>query len=316
MPRSRQDRTSRPSSVQRSLLGDVQRCLGWLARALAIFAGLLFAGLAHAQPTSSPTPIPTPTRIAALAPSLTELVFAAGAGDKLVAVSTYSDFPEAAKKIPQVSAYAGVNIESLLSHKPDLVLVWPTGTRESDIASMRRLGMRVEAIGVNGLDDVPDAIRKVGALVGTQASAERVAQAIEARIATLEKQILRSARATPLRVFIELGRLPLTSVNEKHFASDLVKRCGGVNIFADAQQLVFEPSRELLLRKNPQAILRSTSSRNENAQRSDFSLYAGTRAAASRTAIVVDADHLWRPGPRLIDAAESICAQSSRIAMP
>lgn len=305
----------RTSSVQRRF-SDLACIVGAIGLAFAIL-NPAFAATPPQPATSAPAPSPAPTRIAALAPSLTELVFAAGAGDKLVAVSTYSDFPEAAKNIPQVSAFAGVNMESLIKHRPDLVLVWPTGTRDADIASMRKLGMRVEAVGINMLSDVPDALRRIGKLTGTDVVADREASAFAVRLVELNGKSAGTAKTQPshapqpLRVFIEIGRMPLMSVNGNHFISDAVTRCGGVNVFADVAQLVFEPSREALLKKNPQLIIRPASRQRVND--TDLSAYRGTDAARLQQVALVNADHLLRPGPRLIDAAEAICAAIAKI---
>ena len=255
---------------------------------------MLLAMVARAQPA---------TRIAALAPSLTELVFAAGAGDKLVAVSTYSDYPEAAKRLPQVTAFAGVNLESLLQYRPDLVLVWAGGTREADIVAMQKIGMRVDVIGIQQLTDVPIALRKIGVLAGTSAQAARAALAFEQRLAALRTVVVDSR----FPVMIEIGRKPLMSVNRNHFISDMVARCGGLNIFADEIPLVFEPSREAILSKNPEMVIRPQSARASETELINLDDYRTTEAAKRKQVAAIHADHLLRPGPRMIEAAEAIC---------
>jgi ABC-type Fe3+-hydroxamate transport system substrate-binding protein len=174
--------------------------------------------------------------------------------------------------------------------------------------------MRVETIGVNGLNDIGAAIRAIGALAGTEARARKAADEIETRIARLAKSPSSNANAHKVSVFIELGQLPLTSVNRDHFVSDIITRCGGENIFASAPTLVFEPSREVLLARNPDVIVRGMSKKgaNQNLAR-DAEVYAGTRALAKRQFVAINADHLWRPGPRLVDAAEAVCAAFTSI---
>jgi iron complex transport system substrate-binding protein len=277
-------------------------------------AGMTMFALLWVSPSTAQSLLAAPTlsttRIAALAPSLTELVFAAGAGDKLVAVSAYSDFPAAAKNLPQVSSYAGVNIEALLSHKPDLVLVWTSGTREADIARMKMLGMRVEAIGINRLDDVPVALRRIGVLAQTTDTAERAAVAFETKLKSLTSTH-QTNKKNPLPVFIEIGRAPLMSVNGKHFISEAISMCGGTNVFADIEHLVFEPSREALLAKNPVVVIyplsKAARAGRKSQDKPDARFYAGTVAATRQQIFAIEADHLLRPGPRLIEAAEAIC---------
>ena len=113
-----------------------------------------------------------PKRIVSLAPSLTELVYAAGAGDQLVAVSAFSDFPPEAKRLPQVSDASGIAWESLLAQKPDLVLAWQDGTRPADIARLQSLKIDVAILTIRTLDDVPIALRKIGALTGRASASE------------------------------------------------------------------------------------------------------------------------------------------------
>jgi ABC-type Fe3+-hydroxamate transport system substrate-binding protein len=273
----------------------------FVSRAAFILCGLLHCiNGATAQGTDALKPaIPIAAkRIVTAAPSLTELVYAVGAGDKLVAVSTYSDYPKAALQLPQIAAWGGLNIEAVLSHRPDLVLVWTSGTREADIATLKKLGIRVEAIGIARLDDVPAALRRVGELTGQRVAAKAAANTFQTRLAALKP----TGRAG-LKVLIEIGEKPQMSVNGAHFISDAVSRCGGVNIFANAPQLVFTPSREEILQRMPAVILRPQSAR----QKQSAPPSADEKLATPRV-LRIHADYLLRPGPRLIDAAEAICA--------
>jgi iron complex transport system substrate-binding protein len=159
----------------------------------ALFAALLIsvASFAHAENIASIddakqsiTLTKPAQRIITLAPSLTELAFAAGAGDKLVAVSAYSDYPASAKKLPQVSDASGVSFESLLALKPDLVLAWKSGNRASDLQRIRDFGIPVFAIEIERMNDVPLALRNIGLLVNTSPISERAATDFEQRIET------------------------------------------------------------------------------------------------------------------------------------
>ena len=142
-----------------------------------------FAGCALAVPLpplrdadGRPALLGTPaTRIVTTAPSLAELVFAAGAGDKLVGVSAYSDFPQQVRSLPIIGDSAGISIESLLSLTPDLVLTWKGGTRESDVQRIEALHIPVFAIDIVQLSDVPKALRNIGRLVGRAEAAELTA---------------------------------------------------------------------------------------------------------------------------------------------
>ncbi len=262
------------------------------------------AGVAQAAVVAATTPAAPAQRIVSTAPALTELVFAAGAGGRLVASSAFSDFPPQAKKIPQVADAGGINIEALLAVKPDLVLVWASGTRLNDIQRLQALGIRAESITVISMADVPMVLRKIGQWAGTAGQADTAAADFERRLIKLQNQFSNSA---PLPVFFEISRVPLMTINGRHFISEVIRTCGGENVFADVAPLVFAPSREMLLVKNPQVVLYGGTLHAAGDAARDNRAYAGSRAEQTGQVVAVTADWVMRPGPRLIDAAEQIC---------
>jgi iron complex transport system substrate-binding protein len=270
------------------------------ARLILRFFVLLIAAFVF---QAAANPLAKAKRIVTVAPSLTELVYAAGAGDKLVAVSAYSDYPEEAKKLPQVADFSGINLEALLARKPDLVLVWTSGTREADIQRLGKLGIRVEAIGVNALTDVPKALRRIGQLAGTAAAAEIAAQQFEVRLVKLQRD---SQGFVKVSAFFEISRTPLMTVGGAHFISEVLNVCGATNVFTNIEAVVFEPSREALLAKNPSMILYATTKKQTRTER-DNAAYRGLSVVDRENVYTVEADHILRPGPRLIDAAEQVC---------
>lgn len=257
---------------------------------------------------SPAAPVAEARRIAALAPSLTELVFAAGAGGRLVAVSAYSDYPEAARQLPRAADGNGVQLETLAALRPDLVLVWGSGTREADVVRMRGLGMRIESIEIRRLADVPDAIRRIAILAGTGQAGEAAALAFEERLRALTMP-RRSDGATAAKdarpAFFEISAMPLLTVGGEHFISEVLALCGFGNVFADRRQPVFEPSRESLLRLAPRYVFYPRGRQGRDAQ--SFGHYLGTPAGQAGRFVGIEADHILRPGPRLIDAAEAVC---------
>ena len=253
------------------------------------------------------------SRIVTVAPSLTELVYAAGAGDKLVAVSAFSDYPIDAKQLPIVADFSGINIEALLSRRPDLVLVWTSGTREADIARLTKLGIRVEAIGVNQLADVPKALRRIGVLAGTTGTAEKAALQFEARLTLLHNKY---RNANKISAFFEVSRTPLMTVGGTHFIAEVMALCGAVNVFANIDQLTITPSRENLLVKNPRIILYGAPLNNDKKpkrEKNNSAVYVGLSAASRDQIFAIEADHILRPGPRLLDAAEAMCKIVDRV---
>ena len=239
-----------------------------------------------------------PQRLVSLAPSITELTYAAGAGDLLVAASAFSDYPEAAKKLPQIADANGVNWERLVALKPDLVLVWESGTRAQDVQRLKDLKISSLTLSIRKLDDIGHAIEQIGIATGRA----QAARAQAARIRDAVRNMKPSAGRTPLRVFIEISALPLMTVNRDHVLSEIVARCGGENVFADAPSLVAEPSREALIARKPQFLLRP---RNENS--GEWPAYYPKRAAQPPHVATFTPDWAFRPGPRLMDAMREIC---------
>jgi iron complex transport system substrate-binding protein len=241
-------------------------------------------------------------RIITLAPSLTELAFAAGAGDKLAAVSAYSDFPASAKKLPQVSDASGVSFESLLAVKPDLVLAWKSGNRASDLHRIRDFGIPVFAIEIERMNDVPRALRNIGLLAATSSISERAASEFEQSI---EKLRAANSAKSKVSVFFEISREPLMSVNRDHAISEIIRLCGGENSFADIAQLVFVTPLEELLRKQPDAIIYTASEKREEAP---WPRYRGTKAWDSKRIYRIAADPILRAGPRMAEGAAQVCS--------
>ncbi len=274
----------------------------------AVMTALLVLGSFNVATASNKlTSLGVSPRIAALAPSLTELVFAAGAGEKLVAVSAFSDHPPQAQRLPRVSDYSGINIEALLSTRPDVVLVWASGTREKDIERITALGISTFRISIQSLDDVQLALQRIGALAGSASVAKQAAEKFAQRAKSLE--VLNRGKSR-VSVFFEVGNAPLMTVNANHFISEVIRLCGGVNIFADVAQLVFQPSREQLLQKNPDVILFGAQPTNAAHNRMrENEIYAGLRAVQRGNVLPITADYVLRPGPRLLDAADEICRQ-------
>ena len=142
---------------------------------------------------------PHKPRLISLAPNLTEIAYAAGAGSLLVGTVEFSDYPDAAKAVPRVGDAWRVDPERVLELRPDVVLVWPTGTPETTISRLRSLGLNIVEVPTQSLADVPRALRQVGRLAGTLPMAERAAQDFETRVA---QQRARYAQRPPLSVFI------------------------------------------------------------------------------------------------------------------
>ena len=269
------------------------------------FAQVLFAeGMHPARETDAGSAsLAAPARrVVTLTPALTELVFAVGAGDKLVAVSAFSDFPDAARKLPIVADANGISLESLLALKPDLVLAWNAGTRPADIKRLRALGLNVSVVDIAKMDDVARAMRSIGSWLGRAAAAETAAREFESKLSVLR---LSHTGKPKVKTFFQISSNPLMTINSDHVISEMIDLCGGANVFGDALGLVIEPSREALLARAPEAILYGQTAPDQRGVTPK--IYQSLSAARAGRIYGVTADHALRPGPRLIHAATEVC---------
>ena len=248
------------------------------------------------------------TRIISIAPHLTEIAFAAGAGAKLIAVSAYSDYPLAAQRLPRVGDGARVDIERILSLKPDLVLAWKSGNQAGDIARLERMGIAVWVSEASRLADIPRLLRDVSTLAGEAAAGERAAADFERALVKLrERHAGTASHQPPLRVFYEIWHQPLLTVNGAHMISDAIALCGGHNVFHRVPVLTPAVSLEAVLAARPHIVLGGGSANGEP----DFAArwrrmpLAALRAIPAR---YIAPDSIQRPSPRIIEGIRAICA--------
>ncbi|MDQ6215886.1 cobalamin-binding protein [Achromobacter insolitus] len=249
-------------------------------------------------------------RAVTLAPHATELVYAAGAGDHVIATIRGSDYPPAARQLPVIGDGTQPDPERVAAVRPDLLIAWQPGAAAPLARVMDKLGVPVFYSDPLTLAAIPDAVERMGALFGTEAQARPAAQALRAR---LEALAARYAGRRPVRVFVQAGLDPIYTLNDSSIVSDALRVCGGVNVFGQAPVVAPQISLESVLAARPEAVLAGIS-RPEDAARNLAAWQAlGLPAARLGHVYGVDADALYRPGPRLIDAAEAICADLDRL---
>jgi len=191
-------------------------------------------------------------RIVSLAPHLAEIAFAAGAGAKVLGVSSFSRHPAEAQRLPVVASHGRVDIERLVALRPDVVLAWRSGNSPLQIARLERLGLRVFVTEVRSLADIPRLVRVVGTLAGSAGVAEGRARQFGKEIEDLRR---RYAGLRRVAVFLEIWHRPMLTVNGAHLISDALRLCGGRNVFAAAKTLTPVVSREQVLDARPEAIV-------------------------------------------------------------
>ncbi len=265
--------------------------------ALGLLSSLLWA---CERPTSVPGG--ESLRIVTLAPHLTELVFAAGAGEYLVGVSAYSDYPPEALEIPVISDAFTVDQEQLAILAPTLILAWDGGTPRPLIDELSATGYRVEAIRTHGLTDIPLAIERIGELAGGDAAASDVAQQFREGIDDLRAQY---SNSDSISVFYQIASRPLYTVGGSHYISDIIALCGGQNVFGDLGDLAPAISVEAVIDRNPDAMLAADA--GGDAPFEIWERWPHISANRLGNHFTVDADSIGRPSVRLVDATAEVC---------
>jgi len=243
-------------------------------------------------------------RIISLAPHLTELLFAAGAGSRVVGTVAYSDYPPAARSIARIGDSAQLDLERIVALKPDLILVWQDGNAQRQLEKLLRLGIPVFYNEPRRLPDIARSIEQLGRLAGTEAVALPAARAFLARLAELRG---RYAGRAPVRVFYQIWDKPLMTVNGDHLISHVIRLCGGRNVFAGLKPLTPEISTETVLAADPEAIAGMSTEAGQAGTLDQWKRWPRLQAVARGNLFVIDSDFISRDTPRILQGAEQLC---------
>jgi iron complex transport system substrate-binding protein len=246
------------------------------------------------------SPAPPGERIVSVAPNLTELLFAAGAASQIVAVSEYSDYPEAAKSLPRIGDAFRLDYEAIVALSPTVAVIWDGGTPAGVSERLTELGIRVVGVPAYRLDDIATGLVTLGALAGTEEIAAAAAADFRRRIETLRSNYRDRER---IRVFIEIDDAPLFTVGGSHLITEIVELCGGVNVFAEATSLALPVDLESVLVRAPQVIL----SADDGDPVEFWRRFEGLDAVRTGSVFRAPADRLSRPSPRLAEGAAEVC---------
>ncbi|MBJ6913962.1 vitamin B12 ABC transporter substrate-binding protein BtuF [Vibrio cholerae] len=241
-------------------------------------------------------------RIISLAPHATEIAYAAGLGDKLVAVSEYSDYPPQALELERVANHQTINIEKILTLKPDLIIAWPAGNPPRELAKLRQLGFTIYDSQTKTLDEIANNIEALSHYSANPEVGQKAAHDFRQRLQDLGTQY---ASNQPIRYFYQLSEKPIITLAQGHWPSEVFSLCGGVNIFADSEVPYPQVSIEQVLVKQPQVIFTSEHAiANGHMWRA---WQAELSAVQNNQVWALNADWLNRPTPRTLDAVEQVC---------
>lgn len=265
----------------------------------ALTLALGFAAGAAGGPAEAPPP-----RIVSLSPHITELLFAAGAGGRIVGVDDLSDYPPAAAAIAHVGEVSALDIEALLKLKPTLVILWDSGTPERRKAELERLNLRLYATEQRHLDDIGSSLIEFGRLAGTLPVAEAAARQYRD---DLQRLRLQYAARPKLSVFYQVWDRPLYTLSGKQVLSEMLTLCGGENLFADLSALAPAVDREAVLERNPDVIIIGASGADGARQVRDWDRFPALNAVQAHRVYTVDPSLTSRMSPRILDGVQAIC---------
>ncbi|MCB1895417.1 MAG: cobalamin-binding protein [Zoogloeaceae bacterium] len=283
----------------------MRNCLAWLLMALILPAPARAVTLEDANGQVLTLAAPA-RRIVSLAPHITELVYAAGAGGQLVGVVNFSDYPPAAAALTQIGSYNALDLEAIASLRPDLALGWRSGNREAHLARLRALGIPVFVSEARSLEEVAASIEQIGTLAGTGEVATAAADAFRERHALLRS---RYQAEPPVRMFYQVWNDPLMTINGEHLISAVIRLCGGVNVFAGLDQLAPKINQEAVLAADPEAIVASGMDQARPEWLDDWRRWRGLTAVGRDNLFFIPPDLLQRHTPRVLDGAEQLCGQ-------
>lgn len=241
-------------------------------------------------------------RIITLSPHLAELVFTVGAGDRLIGVSEFTDYPEAAARLPVIGDAFMIDLERLTLLEPDLLLAWQSGTPAHIVDELKSRGYRVEVVRTQRLEDVAAALRRIGELTGQDEAANDAAEKFLSGLDALGK---RASDSEPISVFYQISARPLYTINGEHYVSQLIEICGGSNIFADLGKLAPLIGVEAVLDRDPEILLASDDAGDGAFDAWDR--WPGMAANRYGNRFMMPAGKIGRATPRLLEAGAAIC---------
>jgi len=238
-------------------------------------------------------------RAISLAPSLTEAIFAVGADDKLVGVTTYCNFPEAAKGIEKIGDTQTPNIERIVALKPDVVFVSTASQIEAFMATLEQQNIAVFVLNPKNFEGVLRNLHTLGSIFGTEKKADELAADMERRAASVDEKVKDLAKPN---VFVQISKEPLFTIGNESFLTEIVHRAGGISVTKDVATAYPKLSKETALAMNPDVIILSDS--DDNREPND--VFKNSPAVKNGRIYRINADIISRPGPRLVDALEEI----------
>lgn len=239
------------------------------------------------------------TRAVSLAPNLTEITFVVGAGERLVGVTSYCDYPSEAQEIQKIGDTLTPNIENIIALKPQIILVSTASQMENFTRTLDAQNIAYFVTNPNSLDDIYKTIYQIGEIFGENERANQTVDKMKRRVADVET---RTTSSTSVKVFVQIDKNSLYTIGKDSFITDLINRAGGESLTKDLTTAYPKISKETALALNPERIILSESENN----REPNEVFVNSPAVKNGKVFTVNADLLSRPGPRIVDGLEKI----------
>ena len=249
-------------------------------------------------------------RIISMAPHITEILFSAGAAKQIIATVNYSDYPEAAKKIPRISGYPFMDIEKIISLKPDLVVLWASGNNREQAKKLMNLGITVYMSEPKTPLDIYKTIKRFGLLANTTDFASQSAEKFIKSYNLLKKKY---SNKKNVNVFYQFWNKPLMSVNGQHIISNIIELCSGTNVFSELHSLTPKISIEAVIASNADVIIAGGDNKRKNQWISEWTPWLHLTAVNKEHIYFIHPDIISRMGPRILLGAEQICEMLERV---
>ncbi len=248
-------------------------------------------------------------KIIALSTHSVEMLFAIGAGERIVGTVEYADYPEAALSIPRIGNYTGIQIEKVVALQPDLIIVWKSGNKSSDIEKLKSLGFRLVYSNPQNINEMAAELIRLGELTDLQENAKIAAHKIVADYEEIKSRYYKKDKVT---VFYQLWYEPLRTLGPDNWIQSLINDCNGSNLFDDANTPYPVVSLENVLLKNPEVIIIPSHSGSSDINKKFWQKWQNIAAVKQHRIFTINGDLLHRFGPRAIAGLERLCQAIDR----
>jgi len=242
-------------------------------------------------------------RVISLSPHITELIYAAGGGEKMIAAVDFSNYPVEAKALPRVGSGYQLDIEAIVGLKPDLIIAWSSGNSREQLERLESLGFAVYYSEPEVLSDIAKNIRDIGKLLGSPSKANQKADDFMLGIERLKKKYKHTKKVT---VFYQVWNQPIFTVNRQHVISHIIDLCGGENIFKELNVLSPQVDIESIIKRNPSVIIAGVDE-GRAGWLSEWSSWPNIDAVKNQRVYGINADLIVRHTPRILQGASQMC---------